>query len=530
VSNYDVTLVGPNLEQLRQALAEAARAANAGARQRLVEPTAEDAGRLLADLSAQPEGYTEWDAGAGPRLARPASVVCAAWATDGLGVRHCRVVGARPRLRSQHALAPHERLPLLARVHPRRAAFLVRGKERALWLACPCGQVGDPDEICWGADGCEACRGREPSGHLKMPWAPRGHTWPYFSPDARTLAVCNTECEMEDGETREASFHVWDTEGRRLRGRFPGDEIGAVVVFSPDGRLFATGVHGRGVRLWDAETLDGRGSLEVGREVAAAAFSPDGRVLAVARLGGGVEVWDVPTRERSRTLAGGPRTFTTSLAFSPDGRYLALEDEQTGLRVWEMPDGQERLRRPGRIYTWNGGGVTAGEPCLVTAWSVRDEDGRALPQTLDAWDLSAGTLRKSAPPGSAIAAARLSPDGHTLALFAHDDKRRGPMFCQAPDFTAWRDGRKRHKPDTLYMPALVFAPDGKTLAICEPLHQFSVWDVGTARELGRLEWPGRRAEALAFAPDGDLLLVTSAGEEAYLTRWAWRETAPEGRT
>jgi WD40 repeat protein len=99
-----------------------------------------------------------------------------------------------------------------------------------------------------------------------------------------------------DGETLYTASHdgtaiAWDLTGDRRLGRpfvFTHDRTfsaegydGHPGRFSPDGRLIAVGLRGRGVALWDARELKQVGTplLETGGEVKSLAFSPDGRTL-----------------------------------------------------------------------------------------------------------------------------------------------------------------------------------------------------------------------------------------------------------
>ena len=122
----------------------------------------------------------------------------------------------------------------------------------------------------------------------------RGH-WnaaqqPVFSPDGDTLYTVS-----HDG-----TAIAWDLTGRRGLARqfaFTDDPKvssegfgGRPGVLSPDGRLIAVGLSGRGVALWDALELEpvGYPLRETGGEVKGLSFSPDGRTLAaVTRLADG---------------------------------------------------------------------------------------------------------------------------------------------------------------------------------------------------------------------------------------------------
>ena len=114
----------------------------------------------------------------------------------------------------------------------------------------------------------------------------RGHSnfvqQPVFSPDGETLYTVS-----HDG-----TAIAWDLTGDRRLGRpftFTHDRTFSRTGFdghpgrlSPDGRLIAVGLKGRGVALWDARKLKPVGAplLDTDGEVKTLAFSPDGRMLA----------------------------------------------------------------------------------------------------------------------------------------------------------------------------------------------------------------------------------------------------------
>ncbi|MCS7313706.1 MAG: serine/threonine-protein kinase, partial [Acidobacteria bacterium] len=88
------------------------------------------------------------------------------------------------------------------------------------------------------------------------------------------------------------------------------------VVFSPDGRVLASGGRDRTVRLWDVEKgALGRVLLGHEGEVTSVAFSPDGRVLASGGRDRAVLMWDVEKGGLRRDVPG-HEGEVTSVSFS----------------------------------------------------------------------------------------------------------------------------------------------------------------------------------------------------------------------
>jgi WD40 repeat protein len=151
------------------------------------------------------------------------------------------------------------------------------------------------------------------------------------------------------------------------------------VVFSPNGKLLATGGYGTMVRLWRVEdgqlirTFDA-GPVEGGLTPE---FSPDGRLLAIGNRNSTTGIVDVAT---GKLLVSLPKTMSHEIQFSPDGKTLAVVYVDASVALWRVADGSllaERKTQAEELYTvdWSPDGsllATAGLKGMITIWDPRD--------------------------------------------------------------------------------------------------------------------------------------------------------------
>jgi WD40 repeat protein len=98
------------------------------------------------------------------------------------------------------------------------------------------------------------------------------------------------------------------------------------VVFSPDGKRFASASSDSTIRVCDVAT---GGELQVLRghegEVSSVAFSPDGKRIISGSKDETVRIWDAATGLELQTLR--VHGVVWDLSFSPDGRTLATASQ-----------------------------------------------------------------------------------------------------------------------------------------------------------------------------------------------------------
>jgi WD40 repeat protein len=341
-----------------------------------------------------------------------------------------------------------------------------------------------------------------------------------FAPQGDRLLVASS-----DGR-----IGIYRSLGRRL-AQLPRQPRLTTAVWSPDGRLFATGTESGTVALWrvgsttpvrtistgspvvalsfDEKTLLVASGTHVrlvdvatGRTrtirfrsgVLAAALDPTGQVFAVSnRLGRGTSssLINASTgRFVARLGEGGIRSF----AFSPDGRLLASGSRDSTARIWNARSGKllHVLQHHGYVLAER---FSPDGRSLVTA----SQDGAGY-----VWDVASGQrelLLVGA--GGGVEAAAFSPDGSEIAT-ASADRLARIYYSQDGRLLAPLAGHGG------LVTSVGFDPSGRTIVTGSSDGTARLWDAlppGTLRTIDT-----RNSAVQAFWAGGDVVSV--AGQQA----------------
>jgi WD40 repeat protein/serine/threonine protein kinase len=279
--------------------------------------------------------------------------------------------------------------------------------------------------------------------------------------------------------------------------KLPHDDIVNSVAWSRDGRLLASGSRKGWVKIWDARTGAMLHHLPAQNGfVRGLAFSPDGRFVATGGEDDRVNLWDVGTGRLLRDFRTGPgTTLLLALEFSPDGRHLAAADHDRNVRLWDVADGSEVRLRDDLLVTWGLAFTPDGRQIVIV-----NTEG-----VVTVWDVAA---RRTA----ATFRAGTRASGYRVAF--SQDRRLLAIGCEDGSITVIKtdplEEVRTLEAHTAEISGLAFGDgDGRLASTGDDLI-VKVWDLRTGQEALALDIVTRRANSLAFSPDGHRLAVGAA--------------------
>ncbi len=331
------------------------------------------------------------------------------------------------------------------------------------------------------------------------------------SPDGKLLAIVRI---AYDGD---AKLALWDlSTGEKQGGYQVPVKQAEHIVFSPDGKRLAMG--GRSIGLWDVENRKEINSIACKRSVKALAFTPGGKELVSWhqldwQKEQGIFLWDGQTgREIPQDWVVGTKEELNR--FLRHGTIVPSQDgDRFACRCGRL--GPSSDAREGDISIWSREGRkevlvlkghTESAPPSVSS-VVFSPDGKTLyssanDMTIRFWDLATGQETKKLTTDTNYISLQVSPDGKVLA---HNALKN---ICLWDLVSGKEMGRLADGPATMSEKPLAFTPDSKRLLT--KTRGINVWDIPTGKEVLRVdeEAPIR---FLAFAPDGKTVATCDPG-------------------
>lgn len=333
-----------------------------------------------------------------------------------------------------------------------------------------------------------------------------GHT------DAVYSVAFNSDGDMLASKSKEGTIKIWNPITRQPLSTI-NTNTGGDIVFSPDGRLLASGDEkGKVVNLWNPNTGKVIKTIKEHKgEVSSLAFSPNGTELAIGTHNDKIYLWNYDTDELLRILG---TQKPSSLSFNADGSSLAnrvIGDRQ--VKVWNTNTGEF-------LYTF--------EPAVELVFDIAfSPDGHILASAgwggIDLWDTNTGELLRSFPrqSGRFIICVAFSPDGRVLAG-GRDDKKIDLWDVDNALFLKTLTGHTgdSRDGDTAYVYDVMFSPDGHILASAGGDKTVRLWEITPQEEVDPPQPPD-------FLTNENLKTWTEDFNAGHLNAWKKRELQRE---
>lgn len=379
-----------------------------------------------------------------------------------------------------------------------------------------------------------------------------GHTNPVsvvkFAPDGSLLASATADILTGEGtpQTRflgpmiaVGELKLWDLDTMKEHAALLGHPKGILdLVFSPDGKLMATGGADQAVKIWDVSTQKQIASLtNFTGPIFSLAFAPDGKMLASAggyphHISAEIKFWQVPGFQevhmlhedlplafsiafmsdgqtlvtagknqmvrlldlasgRTRTTYKGHEKFIWSIAVAPDGRTVASADWGGAVKVWDAATVQEKQMLPeNEVGTYSVAFSPDGKLLAASGSRVR---------ALTVWEVATRKKRLSGfmEDGDVILA--MSRDGGRLAAAGSEG------IVQLYDLRTFEhQGSITGHVGKIW--SMAFGPDSQILAIAGQTALVELWDLQSGTLKNSLQGHTSTITALAFTPDGRTLI------------------------
>jgi WD40 repeat protein/uncharacterized caspase-like protein len=198
-----------------------------------------------------------------------------------------------------------------------------------------------------------------------------------------SIAVPNQSADTYATADSAGKIKIWhNADGKqKLVRTLPGHkETISEIVYSPDGKLIASGSWDRTIKLWDAETGKLIDTL-IGHQdgINSITFSPDSQTLISGSEDKTIKIWNISDRPKLIKTLTGHTDSVKAVAVSPDGKLIASAGYDNTIKLWTI-DGKLLQTIKAHNLAVTSLAITPDSETLVSAswdnsvklWSVKD--------------------------------------------------------------------------------------------------------------------------------------------------------------
>ncbi|OKH12867.1 hypothetical protein NIES592_16755 [Fischerella major NIES-592] len=299
-----------------------------------------------------------------------------------------------------------------------------------------------------------------------------------FSPDGKTIVLSSDN-----------TIKLWDLTTGQVIKTLSGNESEKTMVFSPDGKIIASGGYEKTIKLWDVATGKVVKTLSSqNNSISELIFSPDGKILASRSINNIIQLWDLTTGKVIKSLSE-HTDLINSIVFSPDGKILASGSSDDTIKLWDVTTGKAIKTLTGHV-----------DRVTSVAFSP---DGNMIAsgsddKTIKLWDVTTGKAKTLTGNSYSVSSVAFSPDGNTIVSGSSD------RTIKLWDVTTGKATQTIHGHDSS-ITKVAFSPGGNLIASIGYDYKIKIWDFTNSQNIKTLNGHESGISSIGFSPDGKIL-------------------------